>query len=883
MKTFVFICISSCTLALGLGCGTKAPAARSAAADVAADAADAGGGDTPAIGVPKGDETTLTSGDATLVVQPKVLKLDLRFKNALRTTVDIKRLRLGQVAKFDPEWNYNPSNLTDNAPEDLKWLHVVSADWQPFALPAVTPDRFVPSQGAALLLHTADNADAPGPDYRLRITALDLGRFECRLEANDDTLRATQGADTAAPAVVLTGLRLAVDEADRFYGLGEFFDTPQHRGKVRPMQIEVDFGVDSSYNEAHVVVPLLIGTRGWGLFVQSRRPALFDVAASHSQTVEALFNAPGLHFFLLAAATPMEVTPLYARLTGAPALPARWAFGSLIWRNENKDQAEVLADMQEIRKQDLAISGMWLDRPFDTFVNNFGFDPGKFPDPAAMIAKVHALGMRMGEWSTPYVEKGATHHDEVVAKGWMVKTPSDDSKIFKWGPPLDLTNPEVLAFWKGQIQLAADAGIEGWKMDYGEDIQVGIMSARTHFRFADGSDERTMHHGYSLFYHRPYAESLPKEGGFLLSRGGTYGDQIYSSIIWPGDLCANWAHFKECDAKGTCHTGGLPASIAASIGLPAAGYPLFGSDTGGYKHGRAGKELFLRWLGHTALSGVLQIGGGSQHNPWDFAKYDGSQFDQETLDAARNLIRLHTRLFPYLYTASKEAHEFKGLGPVRALGLVHPELAADPRLQAHEADEYYLGDALLVAPIAQPGGTRDVFLPPGLWMDWWTHQTVGLADAATVIVVDMPVTQVPLFLKAGGLLPLLRPTIDTLAVATEPGVESFANETGRLYVIATAPLASTGRTLYDGTTLISQGTSLSMTPGAEFKSVQYEIWGLVQQPTLVAAVLSEKDLSPVNDIEKDSCADGCWSWDAASHVLRVRPKDAQDGVRWVNP
>ena len=855
------VCMS-CTLLLA-ACSTPRAVTPAPAADVSTDALPT---DVTALG----DDVTLTSAEATLTVRPKALALDLRFGGALRTSVDLGRLRLGQVATFDPNWNYNPSNLKDSPPEDLQWLHVASAENVPSPEP----------QGTTLLLHTATDVGLAGPNYRLVIKALDLGRFSCELEASDDALRAALQADTASPAVVLTGLRLAVDKAERFYGLGEFFDTPQHRGKLRPMQIEVDFNIDSSYNEAHVAVPLLIGTNGWGLFVESRRPALFDVAASRDDEVEALFDAPSLRFYLLAAAKPLEITNLYTRLTGAPVLPARWAFGSLIWRNENKDQAEVISDMQEIRKQDLAISGMWLDRPFDTFVNNFGFDPAKFSDPAKMIAAVHALGMRVGEWSTPYVEKGATHHDEVVQKGWLVKTPSDDSKIFKWGPPLDLTNPEVLAFWKGQIQLAADAGIEGWKMDYGEDIQVGIMSARMHFSFHDGSDERTMHHGYAPFYHRPYAESLPKDGGFLLCRGGTYGDQIYTSIIWPGDLCANWTHFKECDAKGVCHTGGLPAGVAAAISLPTAGYPLFGADTGGYKHGRAPKELFLRWLGHTALSGILQIGGGDQHNPWDFAKYGDSQFDQETLDAARELIRLHTRLFPYLYTAAQEAHEFKGIGPVRAIGLVHPELGADPRLQAHEADEYYLGDALLVAPITEPGGKREVFLPPGFWIDWWSHEAVGSPILPTLLTVDAPLGQVPLYVKAPTLLPLLRPTIDTLAPATEGGVDSFANDVGRLHVIVPmwTSLPAT-RTLYDGSVLssVGDGMGLSMTlslkAGSEFKKgVTFEVW-------LAAKPISVKDHSEVaDDAALQACTASCWRWDEASRVAHVRPAVGVDSA-----
>ncbi len=881
--TWKWACLAtSCLVA---ACGAKTTALDDATV-TADDVADVAGEVTATTGlpIPTSDVVTLaTFSNAVLVIDRKNLHVALhRSLEASAPTIqqmDLTRVRIGRVAQWDSEFNYSPENLKEQPPDGLTWFHPVTATWTQHVLQGTA------TTGVTLLLATQDDAGKPGPDYQLSVEPVEPSGFRARIEPADAALADKLAHDQVpTDAIVYVGLRAQVPTTERFYGLGEYFDSPQHRGKTRLMQF-ITLGIDSSNNEAHVPIPLLIGTQGWGLFVEDRHPGLWDVAASKDDEVEALFATHALTFWLFAAPTPVEITGLYTQVTGAPVLPAKWAFGTLIWRNENKDTAEVLGDMQAIRDNDLAISGMWLDRPFDVKVNDFGFDPAKFPDPKVLVDGIHAKGFRMGEWSTPYTEKGAREHDKVVANDWYVHVADVLGAILKWGPPLDLTNPDGMTFWKGQIKLATDAGVEGWKMDYGEDIQLGLGSARLHSTFHDGSDERTMHHGFELFYHKPYAESLPPTGGWMLDRSGTYGDQIYSSIIWPGDLCANWSHHQECDPGGSpCHAGGLPASVSASISLPASGYPLFGPDTGGYRHGRAGKELFIRWLEHSAFSGILQIGGGDQHNPWDFTKYTGnpynlegfSQFDQEVLDISRYFIRLHTRLFPYIYSYAQNAHDHKP-GLTRGLGLQFPELNDRPDIADFEATEYLFGEDILVAPFTQPGGKRKVLIPKGPWLDWWTHQPVGLADTATVIDVDLPLTQSPMYVRAGALIAMLRPTIDTLAPTTDASVDSFVGNPGRLYVTVT-PGKPSARTLYDGTQIATTAltgfdaaNAFSVTKGSEFTTdVEWQLWlaytAAKPKPTLQGGTaLTESGA----DSTWATCSN-CWRWDATAHVAEMR-------------
>ncbi len=614
--------------------------------------------------------------------------------------------------------------------------------------------------------------------------------------------------------------------AEDYYGLGELFDQPSHRGQHRPMQIGPDFQSEGGYSEHHVTVPLLIGTQGWGVFVEDRRPADFDVAASDPQHIVITYEAKALRFHLLVADTPIDVLPNYIALTGQPARPAEWAFGGLIWRNEYRDQAQVLDDAAQIRANDLPMSGLWLDRPWATDLNTFIPDPAKFPDVPGMVETLHASGLRLAAWASPYLEPSTgelwqTAHDN----DWFIHGPDGWPKPFDEAAFVDLTNPAARTFFSGLIQRATDLGVEGFKLDYGEDVQVGIGPVATSFDFFNGQTERTMHHGIALDYHLPFSTLTGGDNhGFVLSRAGTYGDQTLTTTIWPGDLCNGFEHHKE-----SRHVGGLPAAISGGLSLSTSGYPFYASDTGGYRHGRATKTVFLRWLAYSALGSQLQTGGSAQHNPWDFTPYDTgrpgdpvSQFDAETLSIYRDFARLYIRLHAYRHPFNEDAHE-TGRPVTRPLGFIYPELGV------HPATEYMLGDALLVAPATDETGAVEIVVPPGRWYDWYTDEAI---DGPTTLQRVVPLDHVSLLVRAGAIVPMLRPTVDTLAAATDADVDSYANDPG---VLTVRLYPGEGERSFDtlGDTHITVNAAQATITGDHFTGYDFELHQPGQAPTHV--------------------------------------------------
>lgn len=742
-------------------------------------------------------KVSLVSGDFTLRVDLDARVVALVSKDVVLAHLPADGLSLGardvvdDTTNYDPWPLFKPSGLSP-APEDLVWL---------------VPERF----DLVSATSSSIEVDVRYPNARARLK-LDVGK--------PGAFRAVL-TPTAANAAYFR-VRTRSDAKEGFYGLGESFDDVNQRGHIRAMQLELDAELESNYNEAHVPIPLLIGTRGWGLFVDDFHPGAFGVANEEPDRVDAIFGtgkdtSKGLTFHLLAASHPLDITKHYYDLTAYPLLPARWALGPWIWRDENKDQAEVEKDLNTVRDLDLATTGFWIDRPYATAVNSFDFNATQFPDAKRMIGLAHDLGMRMALWHTPYFDEKdantAALRSEAKSKGYYPL--QTGLPLNKWGLPIDLTNPAAFSFWQTLLKnYTVDHAIEGFKLDYGEDVVPGLSKARNVWRFADGSDERTMHAKFTHFYHRAYAELLPKEGGFLLCRRGAVGDQKYASVIWPGDLDADFSKHRDVvtapDGKKYTSVGGLPASVIAGVSLGPSGYPFFGADTGGYRHSPPNKELFTRWFEQTALSTVMQVGNSANTVPWEADPKTG--YDDEMLGWYRSYARLHLRLFPYEWTYAQQIAT-TGRPIQRALGLAYPELGVHPN------DEYLFGDDMLVAPVVAAGKRdREVTFPKGQWLDWWTGKPYS-----GVATVAAPLETLPLFLREGGTVPMLRPTIDAMAKTTLPDrVDSYGNAAGALWIRVAPSAEQTTFTVFDGTKIEHHRTgakiTLVVTPGGEFNS-----------------------------------------------------------------
>ncbi len=781
-----------------------------------------------------GVTAVLTAGDHELRVDAAGLDVKLTRGGEVLLDLSADALQLGTVTKLDDGTNYDPTPLViaqilNPPPADLRWL---------------SPEKLAVSKQGKTSIDVA-------------LTYPEGKRATLHLEASaGDRFRATFTPDKDGAPVAYLRLRPRADAKEAFYGLGEHYDSVNQRGKVRPMQLEIDTSNESGYNEVHVPIPFVIGTRGWGLFVESPYPAVFSVATEHDDLVDAMFgtglaSTEGLTFHLFGAAHPLDVTKLYYDVTGYPRLPARWALGPWVWRDENKDQAQAAGDLETMRSLDLPATGYWVDTPYESAVGSFDWKPSQFPDPQALVDEAHDLGFRVALWHVPVMDEKAdatqAYRDEATQKGYYPKVTG--ISLNPWGKLIDLTNPDAASWWQGLLHHYTDQGVEGFKLDYAEDVVPGLSPARNVWQFFDGSDERTMHARYQLFYHRTYQALLPASGGFLLGRHGTYGDQANMSVLWPGDLdssFARWGDIVPNDSGQGTYTavGGLPATLIAGLTLGPSGFPFFGADTGGYLHAPPDKELFTRWFEQTALSTVMQMGNHASTVAWEPDPATG--FDDEMLGWYRTYTRLHLRLFPYEWTYAQRLQK-DGRPIQRALGLAYPELGQ------HPDDEYLFGDDLLVAPVVDRGAvTRSVIFPNGNWIDWWTGEVVA---GGGMVTVDAPLDTLPLYVREGAIVPMLRPTIQAMAPVKDPTkVDSYATSPGLLWA-RVAPGAASSFTVFDGAVLSQERTATGLTlgskDGSEFSlGVVFEVVAVGAKPKSVtdgAAPLEDRGTAAALD------------------------------------
>lgn len=659
------------------------------------------------------------------------------------------------------------------------------------------------------------------------------------------------------------------------YGTGDSAASANVTGHVREMQLRVDPQSESSLNETHVPVPLVLWPRrnvGW--FIADDRPGALDIAKSDPARATATFTLPvrgTYRAYIYRSATPLDLVRAYTTLTAKPAVPPRWAFAPQQWRNVHNNAGEVRDDADEMRARDIPGSLMWIDNPWQTAYNTFVVDENRIAQPQQLISELNAKGYHVLFWSTPYVGlTAATAADRAEGAANKFFVTDDAFKVidYPWqdgpGALVDFTRPGAIAWWQQRIKRVVDIGARGFKLDFGEEVVPDLAGTILPMLLAEG-DNSSHHNRYAEGYHEAYLGALPPGDGFLITRAGAWGEQRVNTCIWPGDLDSDFTPFGVDNGSGKTNVGGLPSAIARGLGLSVSGYPFYGSDIGGFR-GFPTTEALLRWAAYAAYGSIMQLGGGGKsHNPWDTTLFDAGA------DVIyRKLATEHMQLNPLLWTLALQAgHD--GTPLTRPARFVY-DCACDDTM-------FLLGDDLLVAPVVTPGATsRAVTLPPGEWID----RATGTIMTGTV-TMPAPLDVIPTWQRAGSIIPMFARYADTLLPATARGVTSYADPAlGRELRLVYAP-GTAQVELHDGARAIASGATVTVTGGSEYSvfTLDVDARGRTDVFANVTAVaVGTSDLPTAADVT--SCAaPGCWRFDSATKRLEARVFAPQGTTRAV--
>ncbi|WP_086024500.1 glycoside hydrolase family 31 protein [Streptomyces sp. AA0539] len=493
------------------------------------------------------------------------------------------------------------------------------------------------------------------------------------------------------------------------YGGGESYQGIDLRGRRRSLRNKEENRA-AGRDTAYLNVPLLWSDAGWGLFAHTGGPVDADLGATHSEAARIEIHGEDLDLFLISGDAP-TILDRYLTLTGRPHPLPDWAFGVWMSRSSYFTAEEMVATVDELRAADCPVDVIHADEwlagnVLEAAAWTYGPDRRRFPqDWARELAR---RGVRTSLWINPYVTRGTPLADELIRRGYLVRDPDGAPAPTADNPDslvVDFTHPEARAWWCERLAATLrEEHNSAVLADFGEEIPDDAV-------FADGSRGSQRRNAYGLLYQNVVREAglRARAGDFTaIARSGTAGSQRYPAH-WAGDMPSSWS--------------GLATTLRAVLSMALSGCSVVTHDAGGYytpdSYAQAAvvrrkmtpgevptdvePELYARWAQWAAFSPIMRFHGMGRREP--------TAYPEPFRSAAVAACRLRRRLAPYVAACAARATVDGGLPLLRPMPLAFPgdRCARDAQLQ------YLLGPDVLVAPLLEPGGRRELYVPAGEW------------------------------------------------------------------------------------------------------------------------------------------------------------------------
>ena len=488
-------------------------------------------------------------------------------------------------------------------------------------------------------------------------------------------------------------------------------------GRIREgtyMPYTLGFSADLSDSKANQVSFLLLSSQG--RVIHSPAPFRFQV---EKDCVLIQGSGPVTHYragstlrdayrSAMARFYPRQETGILEDLFRAPQ------FNTWIELVYNQNQRDVLAYAERIAAEGFVKPRcvLMIDDNWQEDYGLWRFHPGRFPDPAAMMAKLHALGFRVMLWVCPFVSPDSLESREMAKKGLFVRNGDGSLHIAHWwngySALLDLSNPEARDWFASRLDaLQSEYGVDGFKFDAGSPL----------------------YYPADCLYHEPGCSGFRQTQLFSEFAARYPLSELRETCDQPQlHVCQ-----RLCDKAHSWTEDGLATLIPCSIAQSLMGYQMICPDMiGGGEYQSMGEhsdrldqELIVRSAQASALLPMMQFSAA----PWRI-------LDEEHYAICRSAAALHTQFSDYILQGVRES--LAGGDPV-----VQPmEYAFPGQGLSEESQQFMLGEKLLVAPVVIPGArTRCVALPTG----HWRADDGTLYEGGARVTVDAPLSRLPYF------------------------------------------------------------------------------------------------------------------------------------------
>ena len=589
-------------------------------------------------------------------------------------------------------------------------------------------------------------------------------------------MMAAESAEVAENDPGVKGYRISSifdsPEGEHYYGLGQ-----QQKGWMDLRDHEIRCWHDYvAIGGQDVCVPFMVSSRGYGLVWDNPSKTTVDLGFN-GRNLWSSEVGNRVSYFVIAGETSDEIYEGYRLLTGITHMLPRAVYGYIQSKAIYPTQEQILEVAKQYRERKLPLDVLVVDFLNMTKQGEMDLDPKRWPDPAAMNRELHAMGVGtlLSVW--PHYAPGTQFYDMLQSKGWLIHTRDGkpDSGGFQnaIGPNIDTTNPEAANWFWEKIR---DRYVKPYGFDYLwlDETEPDVDPAKDVFSVGSGT---RFYNVYPLFHTASVYDGFRRDFGdsrrvMILARAAYLGAQRNGTVFWSSDIVSTWDQLKRSVPAGLNFTAtGLPywdTDIAGffSPSVPADYHaphkPLIdGSDV----RGTIGNyedypELFVRWFQWGAFQPVMRAHGERNHNEvWAYGK--------QAEPILAKYLRLRYQLLPYTYSAAYRSYQ-TGAPYMRALFMDFPN---DPKA-ADIPDEYMYGPAFLVAPVTEQGATqRTVYLPAGCdWYNYWSNERL---HGGQTISVEAPIDTLPLFVRAGSIVPLGSETLSASQPQTVAAVRVY--------------------------------------------------------------------------------------------------------------
>ena len=501
-------------------------------------------------------------------------------------------------------------------------------------------------------------------------------------------------------------------------------DAPDHGPKTDPL---------------YETFPFFVGLHNglsYGLFFDNTHKSYFDFGASTDEQMSWFgADAGDMNYYFFGAQSVAQIIEDYTWLTGRMEMPPLWSLGYQQCRWSYMSADEVLGIASKLREDKIPADVVYCDIDYMDHYKIFTWNKHSFPDPKGMIDKLKSMNFHLVTIVDPgiKIETGYKQYDEGVKHNYFAVYPDGEKYIGAVWPGRvhfpDFTSKEVRDWWGASFTALTEPGVEGFWNDMNEPAtwnqSIPWMVKFGKYYMPEIRNVYGMQMAEATYLGTK--KILGNKRPFVLTRAAYSGTQRFSAV-WTGDNSAYDAHML------------LGQRLVNSLGI--TGMSLVGVDIGGFS-GNPTPELMVRWnsLGvYTPMFRNHAAQGTKYREPWQWGK--------ENEDIIRKDIEQRYKLMPYIYSSYYQSHQ-TGLPISRTLAISYTQ--EDSIFSEHFQNQFLFGDALLIAPVESTKLNEDVYLPKG---EWYRLSTEEKFDGGRIINAAAPLTDLPVFVKGGGIIPM---------------------------------------------------------------------------------------------------------------------------------